>query len=220
MLKTSKIFRTGLVFAGLIGISGLLYAGFVPYTGQTLTAQLQQNPLNLDVPVIQQSLGTSCGEAAIVIAYNYAYPQAPISEQEAIDYATSQGYFTPGVPPYTSPANMVKIAEYYADEVSSGTALSPEEGLRLLVQNLQEDTPVIIDVLSDFADPTSEAHFIVVTGVSADLSRENEYMIHYNDPLTGAKESATWSGSQGVWNAWQNNGDPGGPGWWLTIPNQ
>lgn len=36
-------------------------------------------------------------------------------------------------------------------------------------------------------------------------------------PLTGTRESATWSGAEGIWNAWQNNGDPGGPGWWLSI---
>jgi hypothetical protein len=59
--------------------------------------------LSLDVPVIQQSLSTSCGEAAIVIAYNYAYPGTPISEQEAIDYATAQGYFTEGIPAIHQP---------------------------------------------------------------------------------------------------------------------
>jgi hypothetical protein len=218
MMKTKKILRTSLLFVGLIAVGGLLYAGFAPFTGQDLASRLQQEPLSLDVPVIQQSLGTSCGEAAIVIAYNYAYPGAPISEREAIDYATAQGYFTVGVPPYTSPANMVKIAEFYADEVSSGTVLNSEEGVRLLVQKLQSGTPVIIDVLSNLSDPLSEAHFVVVTGVS--VSPENELIIHYNDPLTGTKESAAWTGAEGVWNAWQNNGDPGGPGWWMTIPTR
>jgi hypothetical protein len=217
MAKTNKIFRTSLVFAGLVGIAGLLYAGFAPFSGQNLASRLRQGPLSLDVPVIRQSLGTSCGEAAIVMAYNYAYPQTPISEQEAIGYATSQGYFTPGVPPYTSPVNMVKIAGYYADEVSSGTVLNSDQGLSLLVNFVQDGTPVIIDVLTDFSDPTSEAHFVVVTGLSLAPGSENEYIVHYNDPLTGTKESAAWSGSQGVWNAWQNNGDPGGPGWWLAI---
>jgi hypothetical protein len=172
--------------------------------------------LSLDVPVIQQSIGTSCGEAAIVIAYNYAYPGTPISEQEAIDYATAEGYFTEDIPPYTSPANMVKIAEFYADDVSSGTVRDSDQGLRLLVQKLQSGTPVIIDVLSNLTDLGSEAHFVVVTGIFVDP--ENEVIIHYNDPLTGTKELAAWSGAEGIWNAWQNNGDPGGPGWWLTIP--
>jgi hypothetical protein len=218
MIKNKKIYRTSLVFAGLIGLSGLLYAGFAPFTAQDLASRLQREPLNLDVPVVQQSLGTSCGEAAIVMAYNYAYPQTPIDEQEAIDYATAQGYFTEGIPPYTSPANMVKIAEYYAEEVSSGSVYNSDRGLRLLARHLQDDTPVIIDVLSDFADPSSEAHFVVVTGISLDPNRENEIIIHYNDPLTGTKESDAWSGPEGIWNAWQNNGDPGGAGWWLAIP--
>jgi hypothetical protein len=42
-------------------------------------------------------------------------------------------------------------------------------------------------------------------------------VIHFNDPLTGTKESADWEGSEGVWNAWLTNGDPGGAGWWLVI---
>jgi hypothetical protein len=218
MIKTKKIFRTSLLFVGLIGMSGFLYAGFAPFTSQALTSRLQQGPVSLDVPVIQQSIGTSCGEAAIAMAYNYAYPQTPISEQQAIDYATAQGYFTPDLPPYTSPANMVKIAEYYADEVSSGTVRDSDQGLRLLAQKLADGTPVIIDVLSNFTDPQSEAHFIVVTGISVDPARENEILIHYNDPLKGTRELADWSGPEGIWNAWQNNGDPGGPGWWLAIP--
>jgi len=218
MKEKKKIFRTSMLFVALVAIGSLLYAGFAPFTAQDLAAQSQQDPLNLEVPVIQQSIGTSCGEAAIVIAYNYAYPQTPISEQEAIDYATAQGYFTEDIPPFTSPANMVKIAKFYADDVSSGTVRSSDQGLRLLVEKLQDGTPVIIDVLSNLTDSQSEAHFVVVTGLSLDPNLENEIIIHYNDPLTGTKESAAWSGAAGIWNAWQNNGDPGGPGWWLTIP--
>jgi hypothetical protein len=220
MRKTKKIFSISLLFVGLVGIGSLVYAGFAPMSGQDLASRLRLEPLSLDVPVIQQSIGTSCGEAAIVIAYNYAYPGTPISEQEAIDYATAQGYFTEGIPPYTSPANMVKIAEFYAGDVSSGTVHSSDQGLRLLVEKLQDGTPVIIDVLSNLTDPTSEAHFVVVTGISVDPARENEFIIHYNDPLTGTRESVTWSGAEGIWNAWQNNGDPGGPGWWMTIPTR
>ena len=48
----------------------------------------------------------------------------------------SPGYFTGDIPPYTSPANMVKIAEYYAEHLSSGTVRNSEQGLRLLVQIL------------------------------------------------------------------------------------
>ena len=171
----------------------------------------------LQVATFQQSRGTSCGEAVIAMVYNYAYPQTPIYEQEVIDYATAEGYFTEGVSPYTSPANMVKIAEYYADNVSHGTLINSGQGLSLLIQKLRNGEPVIIDVLSNFTDPESEAHFIVVTGISTDPDRENVVVIHYNDPLTGTYESADWAGDQGVWNAWKNNRDPGGPGWWLVI---
>jgi hypothetical protein len=82
---------------------------------------------------------------------------------------------------------------------------------------VRSGNPVIIDVLSDFSDPESEAHFIVVTGISADASRGNAVVIHYNDPLTGAQRADDWLGNHGVWNAWRTNGDPGGSGWWLVI---
>ena len=174
----------------------------------------------LDIPVFQQSRGTSCGEAVIAMTYNYTYPSTPITEQEVIEYATAHGYYTEDLYPYTSPANMVKIARYYADDVSSGNVLTSHRGLALLSQHLRQGDPVIIDVLSDFRDPESEAHFIVVTGISVDQTRGNAVIIHYNDPLTGTKQSADWLGSQGVWNAWLTNGDPGGAGWWLVISSK
>lgn len=202
----------------LICIGGLfLYAGMTRMSGQFSISSLQQEPMNLQVDVIRQSRGTSCGEAVIAMVYNYVYPQTPVSEQEVIDYAAAHGYYTEDFSPFTSPANMVKIAQYYADDISTGTVNSPDQGLALLIQNLRRGEPVVIDVLSNFNDPESEAHFIVVTGISVDPNRENAVVIHYNDPLTGTKESSDWAGNVGVWNAWQNNGDPGGPGWWLVI---
>jgi hypothetical protein len=89
--------------------------------------------------------------------------------------------------------------------------------LSLIFDNLRRGVPVIIDVLSNFSDPESEAHFIVITGLSVDTSREDAVVIHYNDPLTGTQETGDWLGEQGVWNAWITNNDPGGPGWWLVI---
>jgi hypothetical protein len=209
--------QSRLKIIGLIGIGALALAAFSQMMQQSSITRLQQEPLDIQIDAIQQSESTSCGEAVIVMAYNYAYPQAPINEQEVIEYATTQGYFTAGVPPFTSPVNMVKIARYYADKISTGTVLSSNQGLLLLVQRLRADEPVIIDVLSNFSDLESEAHFILVTGISTDPSRENAIVIHYNDPLTGTKETDDWSGSEGVWNAWRNNGDPGGPGWWMVI---
>jgi len=195
----------------------LLYAGFTQVTGQTSISRLQQDPLNLQVAVMRQSRGTSCGEGVIAMVYNYAYPQTPISEQEVIDYAAGHGYYTEDFPPFTSPANMVKIAHYYADEISTGHVTNSGQGLALLIRKLRNGEPVIIDVLSNLNDPQSGAHFVVVTGISVDQNRENAVVIHYNDPLTGTKESADWAGNEGVWNAWQNNTDPGGSGWWLVI---
>ncbi len=209
--------QSRLKIIGLAGIAALALAAFSQMIQQSSVTRLQQEPLNIQVDAIQQSKSTSCGEAVIVMAYNHAHPQAPINEQEVIDYATAQGYFTEGIPPFTSPSNMLKIARQYAENVSTGTVLSSNQGLLLLIQRLRAGEPVIIDVLSDFSDPDSEAHFILVTGISTDPNRDDAILIHYNDPLTGTKETDDWSGSEGVWYAWQNNGDPGGPGWWMVV---
>ena len=209
--------RTRFKIILLIGIVALALAGFRQMIGQFSVSRLPREPLSLDVPVIQQLTGTSCGEAVIAMAYSYAYPQASLTEQEVIDYATAQGYFTPAVPPFTSPANMGKIANNYTDDVLTGTVEISSEGLSLLISRLRVGDPVIIDVLSNFRDRESEAHFILVTGIAVDPARGNAVVISYNDPLTGTKESADWYGPEGVWNAWQNNGDPGGSGWWMVI---
>jgi hypothetical protein len=199
-------------------IGGVAYVSFIQVYWQYSASQLRQAALNVQVTPIQQLLGTSCGEAVITMAYNYAYPQTPIQEQAVIEYATLQGYFTEAISPYTNPADMPKIAKHYAETVSTGHVINSGQGLSLLIQKLRNGKPVIIDVLSNFTDPESEAHFIVVTGISVEPGREDAIVIHYNDPLTGTSESADWAGNEGVWNAWRNNRDPGGPGWWLVIP--
>ena len=217
-MKSRKLsFSRASKIVGLICLSGLLFLGFTQVRGQYSISQLQQAPILLEVPVLQQSRGTSCGEAVIAMVYNYVHPEAPITERQVIEYAAANGYYTEDLYPYTSPANMVRIAEYYAEEVSSGNVLTTRQGLALLIASLRQGDPVIIDVLSDFTDPESEAHFIVVTGISIDANRGNTVVIHYNDPLTGLQSAADWLGPQGVWNAWQTNGDPGGAGWWLVI---
>jgi len=217
MLK-KKVFSGRLKLFSVIGILALLYTGFTWMGAGSSVSRLQDEPVLLQVPVVRQSTSTSCGEAVIAMTYNYAYPDTPISEQGVIEYAIAKGYYTPDLPPWTSPANMVKIAEYYADDVSSGTVISSGQGLALLIEKLRNGDPVIIDVLSNFADPESEAHFVLVTGVSVDPNRGNAVVIHYNDPLTGTQAADDWAGSAGVWNAWQNNDDPGGAGWWMVIP--
>ena len=203
---------------GFLSIAGLIIVGFTGVAGQLSAVKLQEEPILLDVSAMRQALGTSCGEAVIAMTYNYAYPETPISEQQVIEYAAANGYYTPNLPPWTSPANMVKIADNYVDDASTGRVFTARQGLDLLIQNLRRGDPVIIDVLTNFSDPESDAHFIVVTGISVDPNRKNAVVIHYNDPLTGTKKSADWQGDQGAWNAWQTNDDPGGQGWWLVIP--
>jgi hypothetical protein len=218
-MKTGKFsFLGARRILGFLSVAGLIIVGFTGIAGQYSTAGLQQAPPILDVPALRQALGTSCGEAVIVMVYNYVHPETPVTEQQVIDYAAANGYYTPDLAPWTSPSNMVKIADHYVDDLSSGRVLTARQGLSLLIDKLSQGNPVIIDVLTIFSDPESDAHFIVVTGVSVDPNRNNAVVIHYNDPLTGTKESADWEGDQGVWNAWQTNDDPGGAGWWLVIP--
>lgn len=212
-----KKLSPSLGLVGLICIGGLILAAFAPLYGRFLNWQLQQGPIQLQVNTLAQSRATSCGPAAITMAHNYAYPEDLVSEQMVIEYAVAAGYFTEGRTPFTSPANMIRIARHYAEGVESGHVFSSRQGLALLIQRLQAGEPVIIDVFTRLDDPQSEAHFIVVTGVSMDPNRENAVVIHYNDPLTGRDESADWAGSEGIWNAWLNNKDPGGSGWWMVI---
>lgn len=209
--------RTSILIIALAGVSALLYSSFVPLSEAYAIRQVQQGSLILPVEPIQQKQVTSCGEAAITMAYNYAYSEDPIQESDVITYATRMGYFTPDRLPFTSPMDMVKIAKNYTDEVSSGRVINQAQGLRLLIQKLQNNEPVIIDIRTRLDDPTAGAHFVVVTGIAIDPNDRNAILIYYNDPLTGRKESAGWAGEEGVWNAWRNNDDPGGSGWWMTI---
>jgi hypothetical protein len=219
-MKPNLFSGAKLKLIGFTCLAGLLLAGFTQVTRPS-TSSLQQSPVILDVPVVKQMWSTSCGEAVIAMTYSFVFPEKkPLKEAEIIEFASINGYYTEEKYPYTSPASMVKIAEHYADDISSGTVTNSRQGLALLMRHLRAGNPVIIDVLSNFSDPDSEAHFIVVTGISVDAQRSNTVVIHYNDPLTGRKESADWEGSQGVWNAWRTNDDPGGPGWWMVIsPN-
>lgn len=180
--------------------------------------RLQQHPLKLEVTPLTQSKATSCGEAVMVMAYNYAYLETPLNEGAVIEYAASNGYYTEKRWPYTSPANMVNIAQYYVDDYTTGNVETAKQGLVLLVQKLQKGQPVIIDVLTRLDDPSSGAHFVLITGIAIDPRNSNAITIYYNNPLTGRNEAAPWNGDVGVWNAWQKNGDPGGAGWWLVIP--
>ena len=198
---------------GLI-TAGMFTTSWIKITNYNLATSLEETPVFLDVPAIAQSRATSCGETVIVMAYNFAHPETPINELEVIKYATEKGYFTELEEPFTSPANMVKIARHYTSRYSSGIAMNSDMGLSVLIQNLKDGNPVMIDVYTYLDDPTSSAHFILVTGISMNA---DSIVIHYNNPLTGQSESAPWEGETGIWHAWQNNPDPGGSGWWLVI---
>lgn len=207
----------------LLCMATLMLLGFSPRAdgGETYwERQLRLlGKMNLPVDAILQSKYTSCGEAAIVMAYNYAYPEEKIDEQEVIDFALSAGYFTENKLPFTSPADMVRIARHYADTVSTGRVKTDGEGLALLTEKLTGGDPVIIDIRTRLYDPTSGAHFVVVTGLEIDEKNPNKTKIRFNDPLTGTHRWGYWLGIEGVWDAWQNNDDPGGAGWWMVIPS-
>ena len=174
-------------------------------------------PVQLPVEPLQQRKITSCGEASIVMAYNYAHPTSPLNELDVIAFALDRGYYLDNRRPYTSPANMIVIASHYTEVVMSGTVSTPEQGLALLFEKLHANQPVIIDSWTYLDIPYSDAHFVIVTGISKHPKKPGVYIIHYNDPLTARTESARWDGKGGIWEAWRNNGDPGGSGWWMTI---
>jgi hypothetical protein len=212
-----------LVILNLLCVGALLSFGFAPVADKGEGYWERQlrlwGKMNLRVEAILQLKYTSCGEAAITMAYNYAYPEAKVSEQEVIDYALAKGYYTEKKLPFTSPADMVKIADHFADSVSTGNVKTADEGLELLKKKLTSGDPVIIDSLARLYDADSGAHFVVVTGLEIDSKNPNKTKILFNDPLTGTNRWGYWLGIEGVWNAWKNNGDPGGSGWWMMIPS-
>ena len=209
-------FRRLVLFLCLASIWTL---GLVPFPDDNpaRTPPPKTGPVQLPVEPLQQKKVTSCGEAAIVMAYNYAHPKSPLNELDVITFAMKMGYYMDDRRPYTSPANMLQIASHYTTDVRSGAVSTPEEGLALLFENLHNNQPVIIDSWTFLDIPYSDAHFVVVTGISKHPKKSGVYIIHYNDPLTARTESARWDGKGGIWEAWQNNGDPGGSGWWMTI---
>jgi hypothetical protein len=114
---------------------------------------------------------------------------------------------------------MVEIAEHYADTVTTGRVKTADEGLALLTEKLTGGDPVIIDSRARLYEPGSVAHFVVVTGLEINEKNPNKTKIRFNDPLTGTNRWGYWLGIEGVWDAWQSNGDPGGAGWWMVIPS-
>ena len=216
MVKKFPFYKTAMLT--LMCIGALLSVGFLPYPGdEDAPREPRQEPIRLQVKPLQQRKITSCGEAAITMAYNYALPDTSIDELDVIAFAMEYGYYVDNRRPYTSPASMIAIANHYTSNVNSGTVTTPEQGLALLFNKLHNNEPVIIDIWTYLDVPYSDAHFVVVTGISKHPNIQGAYIIHYNNPLTARSESARWEGRDGIWTAWQNNGDPGGSGWWMTI---
>lgn len=204
----------------LLLVAGLLSLNFTMAGESYWERQLRlHGRMNLPVKATLQSKYTSCGPAVITMAYQYAYPEAKVTELDVIAYAAGEEYYTERESPFTSPEDMRKIAEHYTDTVLTGTVKKEDEALSFLTQTLTGGDPLIIDVLSRLDDPTSVAHFVVVTGISIDAN-PNKTKILFNDPLTGTNRWGYWLGGEGVWNAWKNNGDPGGSGWWMIISSE
>jgi len=215
MNKSPKLRR---IFLNLLCIGAFLSTGFQSITDGYWGRKLERyGAMNLPVEAVVQSKLTSCGEAAIVMAYNYAHPETRIKERDVIEYAADHGYYMERKFPYTSPENMVRIAEHYADTVQTGHVEDADEALNFLIGTLTDGNPVIIDIRTLLYDPRSGAHFVVVTGLELDPANPNATRIYYNDPLLKENRSSYWLGREGIWNAWMTNGDPGGAGWWMTI---
>jgi hypothetical protein len=217
--EMKKIVVVMLLVVGLMSVL-LTSAVWVRTSGQNLLGSMQDEPVMLQVSPLAQLRATSCGEAVIVMTYNFAHPESPLNEADVIAYAAEKGYFTEQAEPFTSPANMVKIMRNYTNDYLSGTVSNSDHGLSLLIRKLKNNEPVIIDVQTDLTDPTSGAHFVVVTGVAVDPNDSSVITIYYNNPQTGVSESAMWGGDAGIWHAWENNPDPGGSGWWLVVSPQ
>ena len=215
-MNKSPIMRR--VFLNLLSIGALLSMGFGTITDGYWGRKLHRyGAMNLPVEAVVQSKLTSCGEAAIVMAYNYAYPETRLTEREVITYAAAHGYYDERYFPYTSPGNMLRTAEHYSDTVLIGHVKDADEALDFLIASLTANTPVIIDIRTLLYDPRSGAHFVVVTGLELDSDNPNATRIYYNDPMLKESRSSYWLGREGIWNAWLNNGDPGGSGWWMMI---
>ena len=212
--------KSRFAFPGLICFIVLFSPAFAYFLeGSYWERQLSEHgKFILPVAMVRQSKFTSCGPASIVMAFNYADPEKRVTEEDVIEYAAENGYYTEHKFPYTSPDAMILIAEHYAEYALSGTVQSADEGFALLKKKLLGGDPVVIDILTRLDDPNSGAHFVVVTGLEVDEDRPAKTKIYFNDPLWG-KRSSYWLGDEGIWNGWKNNNDPGGSGWWMAIPS-
>ncbi|KAH3743615.1 hypothetical protein Pelo_14998 [Pelomyxa schiedti] len=151
----------------------------------------------LDVPIIDQHylsdprnpsqpIVNTCGECCIAMCLDYLMPEKHITVDHVIKYALGAKYFDPEDPLrlYTSPANLIMIAQHYCETTISGqvTSSSPAEVLRKFIVDMR--LPVILDVRSNFSR-LGCSHFVVVRGVDAN----GDFVI--NDPWSRAELTTT-----------------------------
>jgi len=179
-----------------------------------------------EVPLYSQPTGETCGEAAFVMAWDYAHPTQTLNLNDVIVKAIEQGWYIPGDPAgvYTSPDHMRDMAAYYAalhgtSSPETGQVNNSQHGLLFLFSNIILGRPVIVDVNTIMGDTSSTAHFVVVTGVSL-LDGE----ISYNDPYGYISPYERQAGQRRAqwdvfWNSWSNNGDDNGKGngWYMVV---
>lgn len=200
--------------------AGSCYENGIPVSSPEI--QTPQTIQLYNVPVISQSLGTSCGEAAFAMAYNYAYPDNPISEWDVIQVAVTHGWYKLNDPArvFTSPVHLQDIGNFFAGiNVTAGNVsrFDPVSAEQLLIEQLLQGHPVIVDVNAIMGDTGSSSHFVVVTGI--DLQKE---LVYYNDPYgynpSGARQAGRRISAWNIfWNSWAGNSDPNGAGWYMTL---
>jgi hypothetical protein len=179
-----------------------------------------------EVPLYPQPNAETCGEAAFVMAWNYAHSNEALNLDEVIAVAAQMGWYIPSDPAgvYTSPAHMLDMANYYASQhgaqsVETGQMTNSQQALLFLFSQVMLGHPVIVNVTTLIGDIESPAHFVVVTGVSL-IDAE----IYYNDPY-GYIAPNQHQADQGrvhwtmFWNSWSNNGDDNnkGNGWYMIV---
>lgn len=178
------------------------------------------------VPLYPQPTGETCGETAFVMAWNYTHPNKALDIREVISLATNKGWYVPSDPTgvYTSPGHMKDMANYYAEQngipgPEVGQMAASQPALIFLLSEMMLGHPVIVDVTTIITDVNSDAHFVVVTGVSL-----TDGTIDYNDPfgyITPDKHQANQEHVQWAtfWNSWSNNGDNNGEGngWYMVV---
>lgn len=160
--------------------------------------------------------GTYSGQYSFAMIWSFLHPDHPMTGAAVSATAAEKGWHDTSIP-YTSPSNMVKMAQYYAYHQYTGIRVdhgfgSNETAAKGLLHNLiVMGDPVIIDVTVDVAVDGNHnyrnTHYIVVTGIASDGT------VYYNDPLSGSK-STSW---KNIWDSWKNNTDPGGQVWYLVI---